>query len=340
MRVLIVGGTQFVGRHITEAFIRSGHEVTLFHRGTSQEKIFADLEHRYGDRNSDLAAMTHGEWDATVDASAYFPRQVRSLAETLAGRGGRYVYVSTVSAYATPQEPGINEDAPLLTLEDPTVEQVTNETYGGLKALCEAAALRYFGGQDLESGLPVVPVSIVRPTVVIGPYDYTYRFTWWVMRAARGGEMLVPGPKENPFQVIDGRDLADFVVRLATGEASGTYHTVSPAEPCTFEGFLTEVVEEIAPAGTSLTWIDPDEISELEISESAFPLWLGTDPLRLLDTVDPRRALEAGLTPRPLRQSIREIYAHEREHPAQVPASMGLTVAQEQELLLRRSRKG
>jgi 2'-hydroxyisoflavone reductase len=335
MRVLIIGGTQFVGRHITEALIRSGHEVTLFHRGKSNQGVFEDVEHRYGDRNVDLSALSLGEWDVTIDSSAYVPRQVRALAEALSGRGGRYIQISSVSAYQTPGSAGINEDAPLLTLEDPTVEEVTEESYGGLKALCEAAAFEFFGGAETALGSPGVPVSIVRPTFVVGPYDYTYRFTWWVMRVARGGEILAPGPRENPFQVIDGRDLANFVVRLASGEVEGTFHTVSPTDPCTFEEFMEAAVDELGPEGTSLTWVEPDELLRLEVPETAFPLWLGTDPLRLLSAVNPQRAIDAGLEPRPLRQSIRETFEYESEHPTTAPPSLGLTDDQERAILLR-----
>ena len=196
MRILVIGGTQFVGRHAVESLLAAGDEVTLFHRGRTNPGLFPDAEHRMGDRDRDLSALDEGEWDATVDPSAYVPRQVRTLAAALGGRGGRYVHVSSISAYAGADRPWLTEDVPLATLDDPTIETVTGETYGPLKAACELAAHQYFG-EDL---------SIVRPTYVAGPYDHTGRFTWWVERIARGGRVLAPGPADNPFQVIDARD--------------------------------------------------------------------------------------------------------------------------------------
>ncbi len=152
MKILVIGGTQFVGRHIVTTLLADGDDVTLFHRGSTNPGLFPDAEHRLGDRNSDLSALATGSWDATIDVCAYFPRQVRSLAEALKGRGGRYVHISSVSAYAEPLQPGFDEDAPLAVLRDPTTEVVNNETYGGLKALCERASHRMVRGNWSGSG--------------------------------------------------------------------------------------------------------------------------------------------------------------------------------------------
>src|SRR5262245_1845144 len=140
MRILMIGGTRFVGRHMAKAALDAGHELTLFHRGRTGPDLFPEVEHLIGDRNEDLAPLDKGEWDATIDTCAYVPRQVSSVADALGDRAGHYAIVSSVSAYAPPDQPGIREDAPLAELEDPTVEEVTNETYGGLKMLCERAA--------------------------------------------------------------------------------------------------------------------------------------------------------------------------------------------------------
>jgi nucleoside-diphosphate-sugar epimerase len=228
MKILVIGGTQFVGRHIVTRLLADGDDVTLFHRGLTNPGLFPDAEHLLGDRNSDLSALAAGDWDATIDTSAYFPRQVRNLASALEGRGGRYVHISSVSAYAEPLAPGFDEDASLAVLDDPSTEVVNGETYGGLKALCERASLEWFGGATAGAGQSTnatlqaraVPVNIVRPTYVVGPYDHSRRFTWWVERVARGGAVLAPGPKEGSLQVIDARDLADFVALLAHGRAA------------------------------------------------------------------------------------------------------------------------
>ena len=211
MRILMIGGTRFIGRHVVEAALAADHDVTLFHRGRTGADLFPEVEHRLGDRNTDLSELATGEWDATVDTCAYLPRQVQSLADALGGRGGHHLLVSSVSAYASPAGPGFTEDAPLAQLDDPDTDEVTDETYGGLKVLCELAAVERHGPDTL----------LVRPTYVVGPDDYTWRFPWWVTRLARGGEVLVPGPQDAPAQVIDVRDMASWMVVAARGRRVG-----------------------------------------------------------------------------------------------------------------------
>ena len=188
MRVLVIGGTQFIGRHIVSSLLADGDDGDLVPPGRAPTRNCSPgLSTAWGTGTSNCRALASGTWDATIDTSAYVPRQVRTLAEVLGGRGGRYVQISSVSAYADPQGPGLTEHAPLAVLDDPTTEVVNGHTYGGLKALCEQEALQSFG-------LTGADVSIVRPTYVAGPYDYTGRFTWWVERVARGGRVLAPGP--------------------------------------------------------------------------------------------------------------------------------------------------
>lgn len=328
MRILVIGGTQFVGRHIVEASLAAGDDVTLFHRGHTNPELFPHVEHRLGDRNGDLAALASGDWDATIDCSAYVPRQVRSLAAMLGGRAGRYVHISSVSAYAPATfRAGMSEDAPLAVLDDPATEEVTELTYGGLKAACELAAQETFGA---DSGSPV---SIVRPTYVAGPFDHTRRFTWWVERIARGGRVLAPGPQDNPFQVIDARDLAAFVMLLAHGKAAGTFHAVSPAPPFSFADFLATVIGEVGPAGTELVWADPAMLAEAGVTETDLPLWEGTAPESKLSAAAPDRAIAAGLRPRPLTQTISEVHEHELANPVPSAGQAGLDPARELELL-------
>jgi 2'-hydroxyisoflavone reductase len=306
--------------------LADGDDVTLFHRGSTNPELFAWADHRLGDRDLDLSALDTGAWDATIDTSAYVPRQVRTLAEVLGGRGGRYVYISSVSAYADPPGPGLTEDAPLAVLDDPTTEMVSGHTYGGLKALCEQVSLQSFGFTGAE-------VNIVRPTYVAGPYDYTGRFTWWVERVARGGRVLAPGPRDNPFQVIDVRDLADFVVLLAHGQAAGTFHTVSPRPPFSFEDFLTTVVNAVGPAGTELVWVDEEALIGAGVAPAELPLWAGRAPGRDLNAADPSRAWEAGLQPRPLDRTVLDVHEHELAEPTPVRGPVGLGPAREEELL-------
>ncbi len=328
MKILVIGGTQFIGRHVVAELLARGDEVTLFHRGRTNPSLFPEVTHILGDRNSDLSGLASGDWDATIDTSAYFPRQVKLLAEHLGVRGGTYVHVSSVSAYASPIEAGYSEDAPLQTLLDPTIEEVTGQTYGGLKALCELEAQRSFRH---------VPVAIVRPTYVVGPYDHTQRFTWWIEMMARGGDVLVPGPKENPFQVIDVRDLADFMVTLAHAQTAGTYHTVSPPSALTFAGFLELVKTVVGPSDVNLEWVEPSLLREVGVDESVFPLWAGDDPDRNVGAANPERAYTAGLAPRQLRDTIEDTHAWavaDGFDPVQVPG-FGLSQKQVSDLRAR-----
>jgi len=177
MRILFIGGTKFVGRAMAETALDRGHEVTLLHRGRTQPsgKAFEAAEHLQADRDGDLSVLAGREFDATIDVCAYVPRQVDRIAEALDGRGGHHVFISTMSVFADTDAPGLDEDSKLATLEDPSTEEVTAETYGGLKVLCEKHAASAYGDA----------LTVIRPTYVIGPHDHTGRFTWWVRRIAR-----------------------------------------------------------------------------------------------------------------------------------------------------------
>ena len=331
MKILVVGGTQFVGRHIVNALLDEGDEVTLFHRGQTNPELFPDVEHRRGDRNSDLSALAQGRWDATIDPSAYIPRQVRALADVLGSRGGRYVHISSVSAYGHLASPGANEDAPLAVPEDPTNEVVNDVTYGGLKSLCEAATHEAFGpgGHGWSGEAP----SIVRPTYVAGPFDHTGRFTWWVRRIAKGGPVLAPGPRENPFQVIDVRDVADFVTRLANGSSSGVFHLAGPRPPFMFENFLSAVVDQVGSPDCQLTWIEAWRLLDAGVTGAEFPLWAALDDDRFVSALDPSRAIDAGLRIRPLDETIRDVRDHELLAPTTIRGAVGISATRERELL-------
>lgn len=339
--MLVVGGTQFIGRHVVERLLASGDEVTLFHRGRTNPGLFPDAVHLLGDRNGDLEPLAEGSWDATFDTSAYVPRQVWALAQRLAGRGGRYLQVSSVSAYGAVAAPGASEDLPLAELRDPTTEVVDENTYGGLKALCERAAREGFGretGGDVSGhSTAALPVSIVRPTYVVGPYDPTGRFTYWVERLARGGRVLAPGPPESPFQCIDVRDLADFSLRLVHGDAHGIFHTVSPPPPFGFGDFLEAAASAVAPDGTELVWVDPAALLEAGLTGNDLPMWASDEEDWYVSALDPSRALAAGLTPRPLAETVRELHRHESAQPTPVRGPVGLDPVRERALLDRLS---
>jgi 2'-hydroxyisoflavone reductase len=323
MRILIIGGTAFVGRHIARTAIDAGHHVTVFHRGQTGADLFPEATHLTGDRNESLSALREGSWDATVDVIAYLPGQVQSLAAALGGRGGHHLLISSASVYRTPVAPGFREDAPLAELDDPATQEITAQTYGGLKAACERAALRLYGPAT----------TIIRPTYVVGPYDVSYRFTWWVERMARGGTVLAPGDPADPIQVIDARDLAAWTVALAEESVSGVFHAASPPPPFGFGELLTTIAAEVAPAGTRLTWVDSGFLLAAGQDDESLPLWPGADSEHDINAADPAAAFATGLTPRPLRDTVADLHAYQARSPTTRPARIGLTATREAELL-------
>jgi len=323
MRILLIGGTRFIGRHVVVSALAAGHDVTLFHRGRTGADLFPDVDHLIGDRNSDLSALSQGSWDATVDTCAYFPRQVHELATVLGDRGGHYELVSSVSAYASPASRGYREDAPLAVLDDPTVEEVTNESYGGLKVLCERAAIERFGPRTV----------VVRPTYVVGPDDYTWRFPWWVSRIARGGDVLAPGPADAPSQLIDARDMAAWMVGLLESAASGAFHAVGPSSTFTWSEELEAIAGSVAPEGTTLQWVDQEYLLGEGVDDTALPLWPGAEPDLLMMTADSAAALATGLRIRPLAETVQDTL--EWIQSVEQPAQPGISAADEAALLER-----
>jgi nucleoside-diphosphate-sugar epimerase len=274
-----------------------------------------------------LGAGAGGEksqWDATIDVCAYFPRQVRSLAAALAGRGGHQVFISSTSAYRTPVARGFTEDAPLAELDDPGTEEITDQSYGGLKVLCERAAAELYGAAN---------TTVVRPTYVIGPHDLSYRFTWWVERLARGGTVLAPGDPADPIQVIDARDMGAWIVGLAAGRVAGTFHAVSPAPPYGFGDLLNAIAAEVAPPGTELVWVDSQFLLTQGVDEASLPLWPAFDGESDINAADPAAATATGLRPRPVGVSAAEVHAAQATDPVTPREGIGLAPEREAELL-------
>jgi 2'-hydroxyisoflavone reductase len=323
MRVLVIGGTRFVGRHMAEAAVARGHDVTVFHRGKTGTDVVPEATHILGDRDHDLHLLADGHWDATIDACAYVPRQVAELAAALGDRSGQLAFVSTVSVYAEPMPNNSDENAPMATLDDPTTEVVDDKTYGGLKVLCEQVALDRFGPNTL----------IVRPTYVVGPHDYTHRFTYWVERIAAGGRVLAPEPRDYGIQVIDARDQATWTIEMLEKQTAGAFHTVSPPPPFTFEDMLKAIVEAVGPDGTSLEWVDSAFLTDHGVDGNELPLWAEGIPDDPGMACDPSRVLAAGLSPRPLAQTITETLAHERAGRTPGGEGTGMSRERETELL-------
>ncbi|GIH91717.1 NAD-dependent epimerase/dehydratase family protein [Planobispora siamensis] len=318
MRILIIGGTRFVGRHITEAALAAGHEVSLLHRGQTGPGLFPEAEHLIADRNGGLPVLRGREWDVTIDVSAYLPAQIESLAEAVST--GRYVFVSTTAVYDAPgKKADFTEDAPLAELDGPVPDTVTGATYGPLKVLCERTAIERFGPGTL----------VVRPTYVIGPHDYTGRFTYWVNRIARGGEVLAPGDPAAPIQVIDGRDMASWIIAMIEKGDGGTFHAVSPRPPFGFGDMLEAIAAEVGPPGTTLTWVAGDFLRVEGQDGRTLPLWGEDGDSTVINTADPSAAYGAGLAPRPLARSVREI----REAEADFSVATTITPEREAEIL-------
>ncbi len=326
MRILVVGGTRFVGRHIVEAALEREHDVTLLHRGAGGD-LFPEAEHLHTDRDGDLAVLADREFDATIDTSAYFPRQVSSLADALGGRegrGGRYLVISSTSVYAEPTGPGFDESSPTVEPAGDDVDTVTDTTYGPLKVAIEMLARETFRHR----------ATVVRPTYVVGPWDYTRRYTSWVQRIARGGDVLAPGNPADPVQIIDGRDLGAFCVRLVEDDVAGTFHAVSPEPPYSFGDLLADVAAVVAPEGTTFSWVDGAWLLEQGESDVTIPLWGGGDPWILANAASPSAAREAGLSARPIRQTVAELVEHLLLEPPSGDGP-GLTAGRETELLTR-----
>lgn len=321
MKLLILGGTRFLGRHIAEQALAQGHAVTLFHRGRCRSGLLPEAEHRVGDRNVDLQALSGGTWDACIDTSAYLPRQVALAAEVLAGRVGQYQLISSVSVYDMADgAAGADEDSPLQRLPDPLTDTVDERTYGGLKALCEAQAQRSFGAACL----------IARPGLIAGPYDPTGRFTWWVQRLLRGGEVLSPGDPATPVQWLDARDAALWLLRQAQQGSSGVFNLVGPPEATTLGEWLTRTRAVLNPSAT-LRWVAEDWLLAHGVAPwSDLPVWLPRSMAGLHRTSN-RRAVQAGFTALPPEQTAIDVAAALAQTP--VPAGVGLSPQRERDLL-------
>lgn len=320
MRILILGGTRFVGRHLAEAALREGHDVTLFNRGTHPE-VLPEVRRIHGDRDGRLEGLKEERWDAVIDTSGYVPRVVADAVRTLRERVPRYAFVSTISVYADSRRPYQNEDAELKRLEDPSTETVTGETYGGLKVLCE---------REVEKGYPDAHL-ILRPGIIVGPHDPTDRFTYWVRRMAGDGEVLAPDAKEQPVQWMDVRDLAHWTVSALERETTGTFNTVSPPDVHDFESMLS-TCRSAARSSTRVVWAAEDFLLEREVRPfSDLPLWLPGDEANLF-RIDPGRAQECGLEARSLAETAADTLAWDRDR-AMPELGTGLSPQRERELI-------
>lgn len=316
MRILVLGGTSFVGRAIVDDLRSRGDDVALFTRGKTNPDLFPDVERLIGDRDTgEYGSLADRSWDAVVDVSAYVPRHVAQATEALDGRGGRYLFISTGSVYdRTKAADSMTEDSPRLAPERGT-EEIDAETYGRLKVACEDDVLTAYGDR----------ATIVRPGIVAGPHDPTDRFTYWVRRAARGGRVAVPGRLEQPVQVCDARDLAVLVGALLHTDPPGTYNAVGPRTPVTL-GELIETCAQAAGTQVELVGVDPGAV------DPGFPLVLPDETWDVLFRRSRAAADAAGMPATPLETTARDTLAWDRER-GEPELTVGMTSERETELL-------
>lgn len=293
--ILVLGGTGFIGPHMVREALRRGHSVTLFNRGRTNSTLFPDLETIKGDRDGGLDGLRGRKWDAVIDNSGYVPRHVQDSARLLASNVDRYLYISTVSVYADFSIVN-NEDSPLATIADETVEEVNGETYGALKALCEKRA-----AAEIDAGR----YTVLRPTYICGPGDRTDRFSYWPIRTRKGGEMLWPGTPEDLVQIVDVRDLANFTIDCLDRNISGTYNMANPPGSLTIGGLL-EDCQAVTATDVDAIWIEEGFLREHDmLGGRDLPVWHGSDEL----AVSSVRALRAGFDHRPERETARDLLA-------------------------------
>jgi 2'-hydroxyisoflavone reductase len=323
MKLLILGGTIFLGRHLVEIARAHGHEITIFNRGQHNTELFQDVEKLRGDRDGGLDALKGGRWDAVIDTCGYVPRIVRDSAELLFRAVDHYTFVSSISVYADVSEPGLDEDAAVGKLEDESIEEVTGQTYGPLKALCEQAAAAAMPGRVLN----------VRPGLIVGPHDPTDRFTYWPHRLDRGGEVLAPEPPGAPVQVIDVRDLAEWTIEMVERRETGIYNATGPAYQLTM-GEVLETSREAGGDDASLKWLSPRFLKAAEIEPWIdLPLWLPDEATAGMLAVNVDKAIGAGLKFRPLSQTVGDTLAWAKERPVDHEWRAGLKPEKEEEVL-------
>jgi 2'-hydroxyisoflavone reductase len=324
MRILIIGGTRFLGRHLVEAALACSHEVTLFNRGKTNPDLFPQLETILGDREKDLDKLSGHLWDVVIDVAGYLPRVVRLSAEALEPNVGRYVFISSLSVYADFRKIGIDESYPVGKIEGEAVEKITGETYGPLKALCERTVQEIYGERAL----------IVRPGLIVGPHDPTDRFTYWPVRVARGGDVLAPQKPEVATQVIDVRDLSAFVLKLIEENASGIYNATGPDYELTL-GKLLEVSKQISGSDANFRWASVDFLSQHKVEAwSDMPTWIPDSEEDIgFARIDISKAIHAGLRFRPLEETVRDTLEWAKTRPADHEWRAGLTPEREAEVL-------
>lgn len=317
MRLLVLGGTKFLGRAAVEVALARGHQVTLFNRGETNPELFPEAEKLRGDRTADLSALDGREWDVVLDPSGYIPSVVRTSAEALADSTAHYLFVSSVSVYASLAAP-VDEESPVAELGELPDDKLTEDysNYGPLKALCEQVVADVFGDRQAS----------VRPGLIAGANDPTGRFTYWPHRVARGGQVMAPAPPEAQVQFIDAKDLGSWLVDLSERRTGGVFNATHPGR--SWRETL-ETCREVSSSDASFEWVSDELLNEHEVGEwMELPLWISDPDAAAMHEVDVSRAVASGLTFRPLEETVRDTLEH-----AVTVEGVGLTPEREAELL-------
>ncbi len=322
MDFLIIGGTQFLGKHIALAAVERGHRVTLFNRGNNKVEELSELEHLVGDRLEDMSALDGRRFDRVIDTCGYHKRAVRLSGEKLKDQCDHYTFISSISVYEEPPVEGVNEGGALSPLEDDSVEEITAETYGGLKVVCERTLDELIPGR----------VHHVRAGLLVGPDDYTDRFTYWPNRIAEGGRVLAPGNPNQPIQFIDVRDISAWVIKAAEDKVVGPFNATGPAEESLTTSACLTICREVTGTGAELVWLSEEFLlGEEVVPFRDLPLWVASDRVGIMRT-DVSGAVALGLKTRPTAETVRDTlaWASGREgHEMKV----GIDRAREKELL-------
>lgn len=334
MNILIIGGTVFVGRYLVEAALKRGHKVTLFNRGLHDSDLFPEVERLRGDRRTDLDVLSGRPWDVVIDTCGYTPGAVRASAQQLADCVEHYTFISSISVYADFPLAGFDENAPVGTITDEQAAEAESfdtgdratavsygELYGPLKARCEQAVMETLPGRTL----------VIRPGLIVGPDDYTDRFTYWPARVARGGQVLAPGRANRSVRMIDVRDLAEWNIRMAEGKQTGTFNA-SGADDLTM-GQLLDECKDVSRSDASFTWVS----DEFLLAQGAqpwgeVPLWIPEEANGIFAAHN-TKAAASGLTFRPLSDTIRDTLEWSATRPTDVAWRAGLNPEREQEIL-------
>jgi 2'-hydroxyisoflavone reductase len=304
LRLLVLGGTQFIGVHLVREAQRRGHTITLFNRGRTRADIFPEVEKLRGDRDGQIDALRGREWDAVIDDSGYVPRHVQLTCDLLAPSVPQYLFISSISAYASFGRPN-DEGSPLAPLRVSGTEQINGDTYGPFKALSEDIVRKAYPDRSM----------VLRPGFVVGPEDPTGRFCYWLAHLARGGQMPVPGDPGVPMQFIDARDLVRFALDLIEARRSGTWNVVTPAGRFTMGDLVASAVSSARrrahpPQTPRPVWIPREFIVQQGIDpKQSFPLWPGDPEEPALAQVSGRAALSAGLKITPIARTVDDTMA-------------------------------